>query len=110
MIEQLKREKQRRLGPEIPTPKNEADRDQLMDNYSETKRRYKEMDRRARMRDGDRLKLEYQRMERAIIPLIQEEHRHRDFVLVKGVNEYGQHIQVFTEASFQKHQQAVRQL
>jgi ribonuclease HI len=109
IIEQLKREKQRRLGPEIPTPQNEAERDQLIDKYIETKRRYKEMDRRAGMRDGDRLKIEYQRMEMAIIPLIQQEHRHRAFVLVKGVNDYGQHIQVFTEASFQKHQEAVRE-
>jgi ribonuclease HI len=96
------------LGPKIPPPQNDAERDRLLDEYIQLKFRYREMSR-AGARGNYLVKRDYQRLEAVLIPLIPPVQHYRQYVLVRGFNDYGQHIQVFTETSFQKHQEAARE-
>ena len=94
------------LKPGIP--RNEAELKQFIDKYVELKLRHRKMCR-ARMRGNHLVKREYRRLEEVLIPLIPRELHHCGNVLIKGFNDSGQHNQVFTEASYAKHQEAVRQ-
>jgi ribonuclease HI len=98
----------RDLGHRIPPPKNDAERDRLLDEYVKLKFRYREMSR-AQARGTHVVKREYQRLEAVLISAIPPVHHYRGYVLVRGFNDYGAHIQIFTKASYQKHQEAVRE-
>ena len=89
-------------------PRNQAELNQLIDKYVELKRRHRKI-RRARMRGNHLVKRKYRDLEEVLIPLIPRELHHDGNVLIKGFNDFGQHIQVFTEASYAKHQEALRQ-
>jgi ribonuclease HI len=96
----------RNLNPKVPPPENDTERDRLLDEYIKLKLRYREMSR-ALAHGTHVVKREYQRLEAMLISSISPVHHYRGHVLVRGFNDYGAHIQVFTEASFQKHQEAV---
>jgi len=89
-------------------PRNQAELNQLIDQYAELKLRYREMCR-ARIRGNHLVKRECRELQKVLLPLIPRELHHAGYVLIKGFNDYGQHIQVFTEDSYAKHQEARRQ-
>jgi hypothetical protein len=85
---------------------NEQELNRLLDEYILTKAKYKTLGRKHRKT----VKRRYQELEKKILPEIPDEHRYGDLILIKGHNEYGRHIQVFTAASLQRrrnHQQVL---
>jgi hypothetical protein len=72
----------------------------LLDEYIQLKDQYKALAPRAKGRKV--LKRRYQKLEHRIISEIPEEYLYRDRILIKGRNDYGEHIQVFTKESLQK--------
>jgi hypothetical protein len=72
----------------------------LLDEYLSVKDEYKKLHKRFGYRAS--LKRRYQALERKIIPQIPIEYRYRDRVLIKGYNEFAEHIQVFTTRSLQR--------
>jgi len=79
---------------------NGQELNRLLDEYILTKEKYKTLGRDRRHRTT--VKRRYQELEKKILPEIPDEHRYGDWILIKGHNEYGQHIQVFTTASLQR--------
>jgi hypothetical protein len=80
---------------------NQQELNRLLDEYILTKEKYKAL---AGQPNRRAVKGRYQELEKKILPEIPDEHRYGAWILVKGHNEYGEHIQVFTDASFQRRQ------
>jgi uncharacterized protein (DUF2384 family) len=72
----------------------------LVDEYILTKAKYKTLGRHRKQREA--AKRRYQELEKKILPQIPDEHRYGDWILIKGHNDYGEHIQVFSTASLQR--------
>ena len=88
---------------------NEQELNRLLNDYILTKEKYKTLGRYAK--HPKTVKRRYQELEKKILPEIPDEYRYRGRILIKGHNEYGEHIQVFTDGSFQKrrnHQEVLR--
>lgn len=79
---------------------NQEELDRLVNEYILTKAKYKTLGRDRKQRKA--AKRRYQELEKKILPQIPDEHRYGDWILIKGHNDYGEHIQVFTAASLQR--------
>jgi hypothetical protein len=79
---------------------NEQDLKRLLDDYILTKEKYKTLGRYSK--NPKAVKRRYQELEKKILPEIPDEFRYRGRILIKGHNEHGEHIQVFTAASLQR--------
>lgn len=79
---------------------NEQNLYRLLDDYLSTKEKYKTLGRHSRLRKT--VKRRYQELEKKILPEIPDEYRYLGRILIKGHNEHGEHIQVFTDASLQR--------
>jgi hypothetical protein len=87
---------------------NQQELNRLLDDYIQTKAKYKTLASHRKHRKI--VKRRYQELEKKILPEIPDEHHYGGWVLIKGHNDYGEHIQVFTGASLQRrrnHQQVL---
>jgi hypothetical protein len=99
----------RSLEKESGGAMNEQELNRLLDDYLLTKEKYKTLGRYSS--HPNTVKRRYQELEKKIFPEIPDEYRYRGRILIKGHNEHGEHIQVFTDASLQKrknHQEVLR--
>lgn len=80
---------------------NQEELNRLLDEYLLTKEKYKTLGRR-HQKYRKIMKRRYQALEKKILPQIPDEHRYGDWILIKGHNDYGEHIQVFSTASLQR--------
>lgn len=79
---------------------NQQELNRLLDEYILTKAKYKTLGQHRKQQKA--AKRRYQELEKKILPQLPDEHRYGDWILIKGHNDYGEHIQVFSTASLQR--------